>query len=117
MILSTLIFLTVIGLIILLQSTIEGDDGIIILGTMILVFNLLFGWGVVGTSMDNSTIEVKQNPIEVLKGKHVGVLVFETKTFMVKDYDLEKVNDKSIFYYKIGYNIYNYITDTTLIIK
>ena len=36
---------------------------------------------------------------------------------MIQEYELEKINDKSVYYYKIGYNIYNCITDTTLIIK
>ena len=117
MILYTLVFITLIGLILILQGSIEDNEGLFVIGLLIVIFNTLFGWGIVGTSMDKSTLEVKQTPIEILRGKHVCVLVFETKTFMIKGYELEKVNDKSVYYYKIGYNIYNYTTDTTLIIK
>ena len=117
MILYTLVFITLIGLILILQGSIEDEGDVLVIGWIILIFNLICGWLIVGTSMDKSTLEVKQTPIEILKGKHVCVLVFETKTFMIEGYELEKVNDKSVYYYKIGYNIYNYTTDTTLIIK
>ena len=117
MILYILSFITIIGVIILLQGYIEDSDELQAFGWIILIFNLIFGWIIIGTCKDNSSIEVKQTPIEVIKGKHVGILVFNSKNFMVKDYDLEKINKNTVYYYKIGYNMYNYITDTTLIIK
>ena len=117
MILYTLIFITTLGLILLFQGLIEDTGDVLVVSWIILIFHSLFGWLIIGTSMDNYIIESKQTPIEILKGKHVCVLVFETKTFMIQEYELEKINDKSVYYYKIGYNIYNCITDTTLIIK
>jgi hypothetical protein len=117
MILYTLVFITLIGLILILQGSIEDEGDVLVIGWIILIINLIYGWIIAGTCINNYTLEIKQNPIEILKGKHIGVLVFETKTFMIKGYELEKVNDKSVYYYKIGYNIYNYTTDTTLIIK
>ena len=117
MILDTLIFITVLGIIFLFNSIIDDLEELKVTAICILTFHVVFGWGVIGCSLYNYSEEIIQTPIEVVKGKHVCVLVFKTKTFIIKDYELEKINDKSIYYYKIAYNIYNSIIDTTLIIK
>jgi hypothetical protein len=117
MILNFLIYFTLLSLALLFKSLIDDYDNLLGLSIVSLSVIVIFGWGIIGTSMNKVSIEIKQKPIEVLKGKHVGVLVFDTHTFTVKDYELDKITDKSTYYYKVGYNIYNYVTDTTLIIK
>jgi hypothetical protein len=117
MILNLLIYFTLLSLALLFKAIADDNDSLLPISIVSLICIFIFGWIIIGTSMDKVSIEVKQKPIEALKGKHIGVIVFDTHTFMVKDYELEKITDKSTYYYKVGYNIYNYVTDTTLIIK
>jgi len=117
MILNLLIYFTLLSLGLLFKAIADDNDSLLPISIVSLICIFIFGWVIIGTSMDKVSIEVKQKPIEALKGKHIGVIVFDTHTFMVKDYELEKITDKSTYYYKVGYNIYNYVTDTTLIIK
>ena len=117
MILNVLIYVTILFLILLFKSIIDNEETLLILSGILLFFTILFGWIVIGISLEKSHIEIKQTPIEILKGKHTCILVFETHTFQIEKYELEKVTNKSVYYYRIGYNMYNYTTDTTLIIK
>lgn len=117
MILNILVFLTSLSLILLFKSLIEDNEGLQVMSIISIVMIVLIGWLMVGISMDKTSIEVKQTPLEIVKGKHIGILVFETHKFIIDGYQLEKISDKAIYSYKIGYNIYNYVTDTTLIIK
>lgn len=117
MILNLLIYFTLLSLALLSKSIIDDNDSLLPISIFSLTCIVIFGWFIIGTSMDKVSLEIKQKPIEALKGKHVGVLVFDTHTFIIKDYELDKITDKSTYYYKVGYNIYNYVTDTTLIIK
>lgn len=114
MLLEVLTYITILSIILLFKSFIDDEEGLTISAVILLIFIFLIGWIGIGHAFEVNSKLIKQKPIEILKGKHTAILTFETKTFILKNYELEKLKDNSTFNFKIRYNVYNGIIDTLL---
>lgn len=108
--LSVLVYTTISILALLITGYLIDNENIQVFGFILLILVLIFGWFALGTSVVDKSIKKKANVVEVIKGKHIAVVICIYDTIesinIIKDLRADKVNDSTTFYWYIGYNCY-----------
>lgn len=116
-VLYSLLAILVIFIGIIIWSVRENSEGWTIASIVIAIFIAIFGFGLYGTVSTWNYEPQNAKVYEVIKGKHVVVVSTDNGNIIFDGYKVEDINDSTKFYWKVGFNHYNYEISRTLIYK
>ena len=103
-----LFIFTVISLALIIHAFLNNNEGWQIVSILILICVGIIGWGAWACTGTNKESKSPAKIIEILKGKHVAVVVTDDgKEHVFKGYEIDKLSDTTKFYWKRYYNYYN----------
>jgi hypothetical protein len=101
------IAILIIGVILVFMN----NDGLNILGVMMIILDLVIGWLIVGISANYKTEDIDLNIAKIEKTENLVIIEFENnehKFIYDKKVDYDNICDTVKFYLENKYNFYNY---------